>query len=282
MAKKTFKLYREYGALNSVSIFDAVSVGLKNVGFTEVGHNEDIPVIWSVLWLGRMQGNRQIYMDALKLKKPILIVEVGNLKRNVTWRISLNNINGQGEFGNLQNLDTNRSKLLNVELKDFNQTRDSKILIATQHENSLQWSGQAPLNQWLTQTINEIKRFSDRKIVVRPHPRWPLRTPPSGVILERPKKVVSSYDDYDINYNYHAVINHNSGPAVQAAVNGTPIICHSSSLAFPVSSEFSQIENLCPIDRSDWFLKLCHTEWTVDEISKGIPFERLKSKILID
>jgi hypothetical protein len=28
-------------------------------------------------------------------------------------------------------------------------------------------------------------------------------------------------------------------------------------------------------DREDWFLKLCHTEWTVSEIAQGIPMQRL-------
>lgn len=281
MVKKSFRLYREYGALNSPPVFDAVSAGLKNAGFIEVSDNEDISVIWSVLWLGRMAGNRQVYFNALKQNKPVIVVEVGNLKRGITWRISLNNINGLGEFGNLENLESDRLNFLNVNLKDFNKNRNDKILIATQHENSLQWSGQPTLNIWLQQIINEIKKYSDRRIVVRPHPRWPLKQIPNGVMIERPIKIASSYDDYDINYNYHIVINHNSGPAVQAAINGSPIICHHSSLAHPVSLNWEQIENIEQIDREQWFLQLCHTEWTVDEISKGIPFERLKSKIFL-
>jgi hypothetical protein len=73
------------------------------------------------------------------------------------------------------------------------------------------------------------------------------------------------------------VINHNSGPGVQAILAGTPVIADSSSLAWPVSNTFKKIENPEYIDRQDWIIKLSHTEWTVDEIAKGIPFERLKS-----
>jgi hypothetical protein len=97
--------------------------------------------------------------------------------------------------------------------------------------------------------------------------------------MELPKLVPGSYDDFDINYHYHCVINHNSGPAVQAAIKGIPIICDSTSLAAPVSNTVSDIENLQFPNRDDWFLKLCHTEWTVDEIIKGIPLQRLQLKI---
>lgn len=279
MEKISFRLYREYGALNSVPIFDAVSRGLKAVGFQEVTANEDIPVIWSVLWLGRMAGNRSVYMSAKSMNKPVLIIEVGNLKRNITWRVSIDNINGHGYFANEENLDINRCQTLGVQLREPCNNRNEKILIASQHENSLQWQDQPPASEWLEQTINEIRRFTDRRIVVRHHPRWPLKAVPNGVQIEKPVKLANSYDDFNINYAYHVVINHNSGPAVQAAINGSPIICDSSSLAYPVSDQMIHIENPSLIDRQEWFLRLCHTEWTVEEIANGIPFNRLKLKI---
>jgi hypothetical protein len=100
-----------------------------------------------------------------------------------------------------------------------------------------------------------------------------------NVIVERPKRIPNTYDDFDIFYNYHCVINYNSGPAVHAAINGVPIICDSSSLASPVSSSLDQIENLQLPDREEWFLKLCHTEWTVEEIKQGLPLQRLIPEI---
>jgi hypothetical protein len=97
--------------------------------------------------------------------------------------------------------------------------------------------------------------------------------------IEIPKQIPGTYDNFDIDYNYHCVINFNSGPAVQAAIDGTPIICNLSSLAADISGSISDIENIKLPDRSDWFLKLCHTEWTIDEISQGIPLKRLESNI---
>jgi len=274
-----FRLYREYGALNSVPVFDAFEKGLKSHGHESVKSHEDVAVIWSVLWHGRMSSNKLIYDRCIKENKPVIIIEVGNLIRNTTWRISLNHINSLGEFGNLANLDSTRPSKLGVELKPLPEKRRGEILIATQHERSLQWEGMPSMKSWTEQMINEIRKRTNRRIIVRPHPRslFPLKIP--NIMISQPKKIPNTYDDFDIFYNYHCVINHNSGPAVQAAISGVPIICDTSSLAGELSSKLDDIENVQLPDRTDWFLRLCHTEWTVDEIAQGIPLQRLLLKI---
>ncbi len=282
MKKITYKIYRENGALNSPPIFDAVDTGLKHIGYTSVNTNEDLPIIWSVLWQGRMERNREIYLNARSKNKPVLIVEVGNLFRNTTWRVSLNNVNGQGLFADNMELDQNRSNKLGIALKEYQITRKPEILITTQHERGLQWQDMPGIETWLSSTILNIQQYSNRKIIVRPHPRWNRVSQIKSlknVEIQLPKKVQNTYDNYDIDYCYHCVINHNSGPAVQAAINGVPVICHESSLAYPVSNSFADIENLKYPDRELWFTKLCHTEWTVNEIAQGLPFLRLQIEI---
>jgi hypothetical protein len=274
-----FNIYRENGALNSSPVLDAFAAGLISQGHPIVDNNEDIGVIWSVLWQGRMRPNKAIYESFRKLNKPIIIIEVGNLKRGITWRICLNHINRLGKFGNEIDLDPQRPQLLNVSLQPVKGHRKGEILIACQHSASLQWQAQPSIEEWVRQTISQIKKYSTRKIVVRPHPRSPIREKFVDAVIELPRKIENSYDDFNIDYNYHCVINHNSGPAVQAAINGTPTICDSSSLAFPVGEKWENLENPQLPDREEWFLKLCHTEWTVEEIAQGIPISRLEKDI---
>jgi len=274
-----FRLYKQFGALNSRPVFAAFEQGLKNLGHESVQDHEDVAVIWSVLWQGRMIGNQQIYRKAKELNIPIIIIEIGNLRRGTTWRISVDNINGHGYFGNDQDLDTTRPQKIGAALKDIQLNRTEGILIACQHPNSLQWEGMPSMQDWVKSTISEIRKHSSRPIVVRPHPRAVFDVNVNSVRLEKPKKIPSTYDDFDIDYRYHCVINHNSGPAVQAAINGIPVICHSSSLAYPVTGNFENIESISLPDRKDWFLKLCHTEWTVEEISQGIPVSRILSHL---
>jgi hypothetical protein len=266
-----FRLYREYGALNSKPVFDAFEQGLKSLGHEVVNTPDGIPVIWSVLWHGRMAHNERIYQTHC----PIVIIEVGNLHRGATWRVSLNHINSLGKFGNHEDLDSDRPKKLGVKLGAVKENRRPEIMIATQHQRSLQWQGQPPILDWVHSTVKQIRQYSDRKIIVRPHPRSPISLNIPGVEVGLPRQIAGSYDDFDIDYNCHCVVNHNSGPAVQAAVHGTPIICDSSSLAGEISGKFEDIETAELPDREDWFLKLCHTEWTVNEIAQGIPMKRL-------
>jgi hypothetical protein len=229
-----------------------------------------------------MLQNHAVYLKCQQNKIPVIIIEVGNLIRGTTWRICCQHINGLGIFENSENLDPARPGKLGVGIQPEKLKRRSEILIATQHARSLQWEGQPSMEQWVRNTIVEIKKYSTRKIVVRPHPRSLLRENFNDAVIELPRKIINSYDNFDINYDYHCVINHNSGPAVQAAINGTPVICDSSSLAFPVSEKWEKLETPELPDRSDWFLKLCHTEWTVDEISQGIPLARLENQLNIE
>ena len=270
-----FRLYKQFGALNSQPIFSAFEQGLKRLGHESVQDREDIAVIWSVLWQGRMLENQKVFRKAMKSNTPVVILEIGNLKRGTTWRISVNHINGLGYFGNDQDLDPARSQKLGVVLTDPQENRRSEILIACQHANSLQWEGMPPMAGWVKNTVSKIREHSSRKIIIRPHPRSPFNLNITGVVIEKPKKLSQTYDDFDIDYRYHCVINHNSGPAVQAAINGIPVICDQSSLAYPVSDNFENIENISLPDRTQWFQKLCHTEWTVDEIAAGIPLSRI-------
>jgi len=270
------KLYREHGALNSVPIFDALEEGLKKQGHEIVDSNEDIPVIWSILWNGRMNANKFIYEAARAAGKPVLILEVGTLKRGKTWKVCINHINGLGEFGNNIDLDIDRPQKLGISLKEPVSMRRQEILIACQHERSLQWDGMPSTSNWVLDLIKEIKSHTDRHIVVRPHPRSSLPLQNQDFTVIQPQRVHDSYDDFDIDYNYHCVINHNSGPCIQAAIQGVPVICDSSSLAGILSGKMEKIEEISLPDRDEWFLKLCHTEWTVEEIASGIPIKRLE------
>jgi hypothetical protein len=270
-----FKLYREYGSLNSSPVFNALQLGIKKLGYQETAANEDISVIWSVLWNGRMAPNQRIYEKNKNLGKKTLILEVGNFKRGHTWRLSLNHINKFGNFGNTSNLDETRLKKLDINLHPNRLNRRKEILIACQHDKSLQWAGQPPMHEWVNQTISLLRTYTDRKIIVRPHPRSPLKGAIVGGEIETPKKLIGTYDDYNIDYYYHCVINYNSGPGVQSALSGVPVICDYSSLAYDVSDQVENIENPQLKDRTEWILRLAHTEWTQEELASGEPLHRI-------
>jgi hypothetical protein len=268
-------------ALNSKPVLSAFIQGCHSLGIETVENSmdADAAVIWSVLWQGRMRNNQTVYNNYRKQGKPVFVIDVGTLKRGVLWKISLNNINRLAWWGNEKNLNLDRPATLSLDLQDFRQIRPKSILIATQHERSLQWLGQPPVNVWVEEKIKEVRSYIDFPIVVRPHPRFQFSIKNSkDVKYEKPIQLPNTYDDFDIDYNFHCVINFCSSPSIQAAMAGTPVICDQASLAYPVSIPMSSIANPHLPDRTDWFIKLCHTEWTVDEIAAGVPIRRLLDK----
>lgn len=272
-------------ALNAQPVLDAFLTGCKLSGIQPVANatDADAAVIWSVVWNGRMRMNQPVFSQYRADKKPVFILEVGTLRRGISWKVSLNNTNALGIFANGANLLPDRSKTLGVELKPENLSRKSEILIATQHKLSEQWKGMPEVDQWVTDTITEIRKYTQRPIVVRPHPRSPIRNRSIGnVLVEIPRKEVDSYDNYDLRHDYHTVINWNSGVAIQSAIAGTPVITGLSSLAHEISGKYENIESIILPNRDHWFDKMLHTEWLVEELALGIPQQRLLNEIRLD
>lgn len=265
-------------ALQSEPVWRAFLQGWQQCGmsYVENSMDADAALIWSVLWHGRMRNNKTIFDHYRNQRKPVFIIEVGSLIRGRTWKVSINHITTEGQYANTENFTKNRAETLGIQLNAENFSRKSEILIATQHDLSLQWQGMPSSSVWVEQIINEIKKYSKRSIVVRPHPRGTVRNfAIPGVRIEHPRKIPDSYDRFDLDVNYHCVVNWNSGVAVQAAIAGTPVITGPTSLAHKISGNFADIDYISLPDRSQWFQEILHTEWTVEEIAQGLPQKRL-------
>lgn len=265
-------------ALQSDPVWQAFLDGGKRCGLAVIENSmeADAAVIWSVLWNGRMRNNKMVFEHYRQQGKPVFIIEVGSLIRGKTWKVSVNNITTEGIYANNSDFLSDRAETLGICLSPENFSRKSEILIATQHDLSLQWQGMPSTHVWVEQLVSEIRKHSNKTVVVRPHPRGIIRNfTIAGVRVEHPRKIPDTYDRFDIDFNYHCVINWNSGVAVQAAIAGTPVITGPTNLANDISGKISEIEGVFLPDRTAWFQRMLHTEWTIDELAQGIPQERL-------
>jgi len=247
--------------------------GLKIV---ENSWDTDAAIIWSVLWNGRMQANQQVYEHYRQSNRPVIIVEVGALHRGLTWKVSVNHVTAQGYYGHTQDLDLDRPTKLGIKLLTDHKPNPN-IVIAAQHSRSLQVQQLVSQESWVLDCISKIQTVSDRPIMVRSHPRSRLNLPqlPAGVHAETPRPVPNTYDGFDMNYACHAVVNYNSGPGIQAAIAGSRPVVHESSLAAPVSIDWANIERPYDIDRQQWLIEICHTEYTVEELGTGLWLKRI-------
>jgi hypothetical protein len=265
-------------AQNSVPVLQAMLDSLRRAGHTieQNSMDADTAIIWSALWHGRMAPNKQVYESYRAQNKPVIIADVGALYRGNTWKIALNHINRLGYYGHTENLDQDRPRKLGISLA-VNFSRNPAILIAAQHRHSLQLANQNH-EEWIMDQIEAIRQVSDRPIVIRPHPRSPLQidTLNKTVTIEKPQKIDGTYDDFNMHFDYHAVVNYCSGPGIQAGISGTRPIVGAYSLAAPVSVAMNNLDRPYSIDRDQWLIEICHTEYTVKEIEQGQWIHRLK------
>ena len=237
----------------------------------------DAAVIWSVLWHGRMRPNKAVYEHYRSQNRPVIIIEVGALYRGETWKLAVNHITSEGYYGHQENLDRSRPAKLRISLA--NQTSPgSEIIIAAQHQRSLQVAGIDSMESWILNQIHQLRTVTDRPIRIRPHPRSPVNLSrlPAGVSMEQPRPVPNTYDGFDMHFNCHAVVNLNSGPGIQAAISGCRPIVDQSSLAAPVAVNYADIEQPYIIDREQWLTEICHTEYTVQELREGLWLKRIQ------
>ena len=264
-------------ALNSGPVMQAMLDSLRSAGHTieQNSLESDAAIIWSVLWAGRMTENKKVYEHYRAHNRPVIVADVGALYRGETWKIAVNHINRLGYYGHTENLDMDRPRKLGISLA-VNLSRNPAILIAAQHRHSLQLANQDH-EAWIIQQIEEIRRVSDRPIVIRPHPRSPLHMDilNKTITVERPQKIADSYDSFDMHFDYHAVVNYSSGTGIQAAISGTRPIVGTYSLAAPVSVAINNLDQLYDVDRDQWLVEICHTEYTVKEIKEGLWIQRL-------
>lgn len=276
-----------HGPLNSKTVFQKFIKSMQNTGEDVQVNKEtngDVAVIWSVLWRGRMQSYKRIWERYRKQNKPVIVIEVGGLRRNVSFKIGINGINRDADFANHE-FDDKRWPLFKHELRPWNPTGDL-IVICGQHDSSEQWKGLPRMTTWIEKQINEIRKYTTRPILVRPHPRNIINIKESdfqNVKVRLPKRDYRTYDDTDFKATLErtwAVVNHSSNPAMEAVIRGIPVFVSESSLCHDVgNTSLGDINTPAMPNRLTWANKLAYTEWFEDEIEKGLPWARIKNRL---
>ena len=166
----------------------------------------------------------------------------------------------------------------NIALKDW-KTNGQNILICTQRNGGWSMKG-FDVAQWLIQTVTEIRKYTDRPIVVRTHPgdknainyinskdpRWTMSTN---------EKMV---DDFA---NAWCVITYNSSPGVAAAIEGIPVFVTDPtpqvSQAFAVANtSLTEIESPILFDRQNWIERISMSHWNFNELSNGSAWKHMR------
>jgi hypothetical protein len=92
-----------------------------------------------------------------------------------------------------------------------------------------------------------------------------------------------TYDDFNMGFNdVWATISYSSNPGIHSVIEGVPAFVSTHSLAYDAGNDIDflyDIEKPLMLDRTQWLNNYAWTEFTVDEISAGLPLKRLTPKL---
>jgi len=258
--------------------------------------------------LGFIKNNMKDQHDFMdSTGKPRIVVEQAVFRKNIDfdkpetnyYKVGLNHFTyNEGKFFN-HNSPSDRWNIIqkeqDIEIKPWRHDRydDSKyILLLLQNPidtslNPLYERGEK-YEEWVSKTIKQIRNITGKKIKVRLHPRFQSRF--EKFDLSEADMVSNNYDGWNKsnggNSLYEdfekawACVTFSSNAATEAVCEGIPVInLDNSSFSWPVSYHTLDILTNpvieCNFDRTQWLHDCAYTQWTLDEINKGIVHKRL-------
>ena len=194
-----------------------------------------------------------------------------NLRKKVFHRISFNKM----QIDSLKKVGDERYlKTLELIKKDYSLSKDdfikpwkkngSNIIICPPSSKVGSVFG-INIDQWIENVIIEIKKYSDRKIVIR-------KKPESRSERFKWNTIQAALDD-----DVFILVTYNSIAATEAILHGIPALTLGPNAATPIS--ISKIENIeSPIypDRQLWLNNLCFNQFHIQEFKDGIVWDILK------
>jgi len=164
---------------------------------------------------------------------------------------------------------------LGVEIKPWRAQGDH-ILLCLQRQGGWSMRGRSVLD-WAADTILALRQHTDRPIRVRTHPgdkqaqTYIGSFKPVGPL----RRVSLSSPGTDLMAdlrNCWAVVNHNSSPAVAAAMEGVPVFVTDptqSQARDVANTDLSRIETPVLSERSAWAQRISQFHWSHDDLSSG-------------
>ena len=161
------------------------------------------------------------------------------------------------------------------------------ILICAQRNKG--WAmGALELNDWIFTTCQEIRKYSNRPIVIRLHPGDRQTQSQRPQIALRIKMQLHNVTlstqtslDEDLK-NCHAVVNHNSSSIVGPLIKGFSAFITDptkSQCAEVAHTDFSLIDNPNEFDRLAWLERISMFHWKFSELEDGAAWRHIRQYV---
>ena len=231
----------------------------------------------------------QLRKKVLNNHKNIIIIDSNlfqfandNLK-NYYLRYSLNGIFPTTGFYFDNKLDISRwktiSQQLGISLVPY-RTNGNHILVCLQRVDG--WSmGRTMVQDWLDNCVTEIRKYSNRPIIVRKHPG------------DKRQHQLNFSDQYTISKNLRlindlencwATVTYNSSPGIASLIQGIPTFVTDKeskrSQTWPIcNTDLRFIDNPILHDRTDWINRISQCHWNDDEVASGLAWKFMRERL---
>ena len=185
-----------------------------------------------------------------------------NLKPdNHYWRICKNRIH----VPFIKGCKSDRFEKFGMKIRE-NKNKGKNILVCPSSESIHNYLGKP---NWTQETVEQIKRYTDRPIKVREKPRGRGTSGPSEAIVPLSEDLKDAW----------VCVTSCSISAVEAQCMGIPTVCDEKSFAEPVSAnQFNDIEDPYFVGAEDWLYSLAYQQFTPEEFRNGYAMEILLDK----
>jgi hypothetical protein len=185
------------------------------------------------------------------------------------FRLTKNALQHNGS-GNPPPGSMERAKRLGVQLKPWRTSGSHIVVCPPGHLFGATFGFSA--DAWIEKTLAELKKHTDRKLVVRMKVSWNDAKPVDIIrgSTGKPKTSVTTPLLSDLAGAW-ALVTHSSNAAVEAVVAGYPVVCTESCAASAMgTSDLSTIESpRTDGDRESWLAVLAANQWTLGEMRSG-------------
>ena len=284
---------------NKVMLMDNFKAGVIANGDQVIEYrNSDLPTerldAGFVLGYTLESNFRKKIIDTLRSQcTPQIFVDSNILhyaKKEHEWhRYSLNSVYPNEGVYFFDTLDPNKwdnySKWHNATLRPWRSTGMSILILAQRPKG---WNMvNANQDLWLDDAISEIRKNTNRPIVVRFHPGDSTKTEQINRLNSKyqygRRVVVSTNENIrDDLKNAWCVVGYNSTPNVVAAIEGVPVLLADMSRSWAADiafTSFCQLENPPTPDRTEWINKIANIHWSNEEVKSGQLWKKIRNYI---
>jgi hypothetical protein len=180
------------------------------------------------------------------------------------WKLYHRIVKNNVQHTEIKNRSDDRFKKLRLNIE--NRKQGSHILLVTPSEKPCKFYG-IDKDSWIKNTVQEIKKYTDRPIVIRDK-------------APRPQRIIKTI--YDDLVDCHALVTYQSIAAIESVLFGVPAFTLAPTAADPVcDKDLSLIENPTVQDEDKiykWACHLAYGQYHIEELKDGTAYRLLMNE----